>query len=126
MKEFFFDYIYYRLYKFYYKWDGRNGITAVMGVSMIQVLIVISILIGFAKIIFSDLEVIQYSKVLGYSGVIMLFIIIWYNYKKYQSKFIDFQNRWKDEPIRVRFYKGMLVIFCLVFSWLPLILMGIL
>ena len=124
MKDFFFDYIYYRLYKFYYKWDGEHGITAVMGVSMIQALIIGSIIVGCARLFFSNSELIQQTKVLGYSGVIILFLIIWYNYKKYKGKYLEFTRRWNGEPKKRRLFKGILVIFFLVLSWLPLILMG--
>lgn len=35
-----FDYIYYRLNKFYYKWDGENGTTSVIGLSMFQSMLI--------------------------------------------------------------------------------------
>jgi hypothetical protein len=126
MKDFSFDYIYYRLVSFYFKWDGRNGITAVIGVSMIQVLTVIDIVLFFTRLNFSRSELAPYSKTIGYAGLGITFLVIVINYFRYRNKYNSFKKKWKHESKSERRRKGVLVIICLVLPLLLLVIMGIL
>lgn len=126
MKDFSFDYIYYRLVSFYFKWDGRNGITAVIGISMIQVLTAVDILLFFARLFFSRSEIAPYSRTLGYIAVTILFLVIAANYFKYRNKYNSFKKQWIHETKSQRAKKGVLVVFCLITPIIPLIIMGIL
>ena len=40
-----FDYMYYRIYKFYYKWDKETGITALIAVSLFQTIILADLIL---------------------------------------------------------------------------------
>lgn len=126
MQNFFFDYIYYRLIQFYFKWDGRNGITAVIGVSMIQCLILFDLLSLIERFFYSKEQIVstQNAKVIGYLAVFILFSLIIYNYYKYKDKFNSYKRRWKDESRKTRKLKGVAVLACLILPWLPLFLLG--
>lgn len=126
MQNFFFDYIYYRLIQFYFRWDGRNGITAVIGVSMIQCLILFDLLFLGKRLFYSKEQIIstQNTKVIGYIAVCILFALIAYNYYKHKDKFNSYKRRWKDESPKTRKLKGVMVLACLILPWLPLILLG--
>lgn len=40
---FYFDYIYFRITKAYFKWDGRTVATAIIAIMMTQILIIINL-----------------------------------------------------------------------------------
>jgi hypothetical protein len=125
--DFFFDYIYYRMNKFYFKWDGRNGITSVIGVSMIQCLVLFDLLFFIERIFYTKQQIVasNTAKAGGYIGIACLTGLIIYNYFKYYGKYNSFKSRWKNETNGERNIRGVLVLLCLVFPWVPMILMGI-
>ena len=125
MKGFFWGYIYYRITQAYFKWDGRNGITAVLGVSMIQVLLSADLILIFLRIIFSRQQIAPYSKYMAYPIVIIFLIVAVINDFKYKNKFASYKSVWKDEPEKEKFIKGLLVIGLLILPWVPLILLGV-
>jgi hypothetical protein len=125
MKNFFFDYIYYRITKVYWRWEKRNSISAVIAIAMLQSMLIYDIFLFIIRLIFSRSEMAPYSKRLAYVGVILLLIFIYYNYKKYKNRFGDLQSKWKSEPSSIRFKKGILILLCLVAPWVIIILLGI-
>ena len=119
-----FDYIYYRLAKFFLKGDGKDAIRAVLGVSMIQLLIVGDLVLIPTRIMWDRHETAPYSKVIGGISVVLLLIIIIFNYIKYKSKYDEFDDRWKDETRLSRVVKGFLVLICLILPWVPIFILG--
>ena len=49
--RFFFDYIFYKVTQFYFKWDGRRGITAIVAICMIELMVLIDILLLVFRIV---------------------------------------------------------------------------
>lgn len=126
MKNFFFDYIYYRVNQFYFKWDGRNGITSVIAVSLIQCLSIANLFLIPERLLYTRQQISSdgNSKKIAYAAACVLLLLIAYNYYKYENKFNYFKRIWKDEPLKMRRIKGWLVLFCLVFPFIPLIILG--
>ncbi len=123
MKNFFFDYFYYRLTKAYFKWDGRSGNTAIMGISMIQFLIITNILtIGF-HVMFARSTRPRLPGWTPYLGVVIMLSLIIVNYFKYRKKYNQLRSRWKDEDHKARFLKGVVVILSLTLPWILLIVL---
>lgn len=80
---FFFDYIYYRLIQVYFKWDGRNGATALIGIVMIQALLILDVMV-FTIRLFYDRDVTKNYVGVGKWIIILIFIgLMIYNYRKY-------------------------------------------
>ena len=124
--SFFFEYIYYRLNSFYFKWDGRNGFTSIIGVSMIQSILLGDVILLILKVFLTDYEISLYSKSLSY-GVIFIFLIICFvNSYKYKNRFNEFKTFWKNETAIQRRYKGGLVVFSLIMPWILLVLTSLL
>lgn len=123
--KFFFDYIYYRITQFYFKWDGRTGGTAIVAISMIQTLLVGDIVVFLSRLILERNDTTPYSKTIAYvfGGMLVLFVI--YNYRKYNGSYNKFRSFWKEETRNQRFVKGLLVIACLIIPWVPIILIGV-
>src|SRR5690349_5999500 len=97
--DFFFDYIYYRMNKFYFKWDGRNGITSVIGISMIQCFVLFDLLFFIERIFYTRQQIADSNtaKIGSYIVVACLIGLIIYNYFKYYGKYNLLKSRWKNE-----------------------------
>ena len=117
-----FDYVYYRLNKFYYKWDGENGTTSSIGVSMLQSLLIVNTVIVILKICISKQQLQHNGENLKF-GYILLFIILnIYNFKfRYNNKYALFKEYWKDETKKQKIQRGFMVVLALVLPWLFII-----
>jgi hypothetical protein len=123
--KFFFDYIYYKLTKFYFKWDGSTGITAIVAISMIQICLVGDILAIVIRSIFERDETSLYSKYIGYSGAFLSIAFCVLNYYKYNGRYKDFRDYWQSESKSISDFKNVLIILSLILPWVPIILIGI-
>lgn len=54
----------------------------------------------------------------------MSFMLLIYNYQKYNGKYNKLRLYWKEETRHTRISKGFLVVNSLILPWIPLILMG--
>lgn len=123
--KFFFDYIYYRMTKAYFKWDGRMGATAMIGISMIQTLVIGDIIMVVVRLFFDREVTAPYAKNLAYLDCIIGVVFMIHNYRKYNGTYNKFKTYWKNESEKVRKWKGVLVVLSLILPWVPLILIGI-
>ncbi len=122
--RFYFDYIYFRITQAYFKWDGRTGATAIIAITMVQLLLFIDIFV-FVMRIFYDRNETKNHLFMGKFVILVLYTILFiYNYRKYNGKYNKLRFYWKDEIRKVRILKGILVIISLVLPWLPVILIG--
>lgn len=115
--KFFFDYIYYRITQFYFKWDGRTGITAIVAICMIELMLLTDITLLVFRLVNGKNERQMYpgEKWLFVAAYIGLFI---YNYRKYNKTYTKYRQYWKDESRGKRIYKGLFVILSLVIPWI--------
>ena len=124
MTGFFWDYIYYRMVQVNYKWDGKESATALVGVSMIQAVSIVDIILLGLRVCFSTSRLSPYSKKIGYLSVLIFIIISACNDRIYKNKYESIRSRWVDETSQERFLKGILVVLCLILPWTPLIWLG--
>ena len=120
-----FEYIYYRLTKAYFKWDGRTGITAIIAVSMIQTLLFADLVTLVTRGFLNRVETAPYSKIIAYTFGVIMVIIIWINYNRYNGQYNMLSSRWKNETRRERILKGILVVILLILPWIPIIIIGV-
>lgn len=123
--SFFFDYIYYRVNAFYFKWDGRNGITSVISVSMIQFLILFNLSSSIIRFFYTRKQTAPFSKSIGYVGVAIFIVLMLINYLKYYNSYNRFKTYWKNELPEVRKKKGWMVLAVMILPWVYLIIMGL-
>ncbi len=126
MKGFFFDYIYYRLAKFYIKWDGENGITALIGVSMIQCLIISELFLITERLVNSRVEIIAEgnTKIVAYIAVALFLSLLIINWFKYRNKYSEFEVQWQDESIKTKLKKGFFVLAVLIIPWIFIVIIA--
>lgn len=120
--NFFFDYIFYRITKAYFKWDGRKGITSIIAIAMVK-MVLMMILISLLFLMFFETE--KISNILNtYKYVIVLPYLLFsiLTFRKYSGKYNQFRKYWKDETREVRVFKGIGVILTLLVPWILFIL----
>ncbi len=121
---FFFDYIYYRLTKFYFKWDGRTGGPGIVAVSMIQAVMFLNCVLLVQGTIQGSLRRQMHPWEKWLIGV-FFFGLVYFNYRKYNGTYNKLRFHWKDEPKAARLAKGFLVIVSLLVPWVLVFVLGI-
>ena len=123
--NFFFGYIFYRMTAAYHKWDGRNGITSLIGISMIQGCILLDIVFFLLRLFFEREQLHAHLPLARWIILVTYGLILVFNYRKYDNTYNKFRFYCKDESKSKRRIKGILVVVSLIVPWLPIILMGI-
>jgi hypothetical protein len=116
-----FDYIFYRVYKFYQKRDSTPAIYASAVLSLMQFFSLLSIL-AIVRL-FYDFPIPQ-----KYFIIPIILILIGINWFRYERDF-DFkklEGRWREENCRQRRQKGWLIVVSLITIVLFPILIGVL
>lgn len=122
-----FDYIYYRVYKFYFKWDKETGITAAIALSMFQSTILWIIFIFILKLLFNKSVIIHFSKNISLGGGAVFLLLSFLNEIYYSRKVTEsLEKKWKNESLPLKRKKGWLVFFLLLIPWIILLILGIL
>ena len=111
--------------QFYFKWDGRTGITGIIGITMIQVLLLVDVFTIFNTIFLSRNQTKEYVEIVKWIVLLIYFILLFFNYKKFNGKFNSLRSRWKDETRKHRLIRGFLVILALIAPWIPVVSIGI-
>lgn len=110
----FFDYIYYRLGRLYFKTDGKDTIAPIAILTVMQIFL----FIDFMSIFFSEALAKALSKSnLGISKYLYIIVAIFlfvYNYKRYKHRYDSLDKQWKEESKKVRIIKGLLITFFLI------------
>lgn len=114
----YFDYIFFRMAQFFFKRDGSAAIRAILGISMIQMLIAFIILFAITHFTVNAKYIHLYSKQFASIGILITLIFIIYNHRKYKGRYSDFREYWKDELHSQRVVKGYLVIASLILPWI--------
>jgi hypothetical protein len=119
-----YDYIYYRLTKFYFKWDGEIGSTAIVGVSMIQTLLLADGALLIMKLALESEDYKPYSKGIAtiIIAILVLFIIV--NYLRYNGSYNRLHRVWVNETNNIKLIRGLMVVVELILHWVPIFLMG--
>lgn len=122
---FFFDYIYYRVSKFYFRWDGRTGATGLAAVTMIQVFLIIDFSVILTRSLFDRYVFAPYTNQIAMLFFVIVVGLMVVNYRKYVGRYNELKRAWQNERQSVRSLKGFLVIMSIIIPWLPLILLGL-
>jgi hypothetical protein len=123
---FFFDYIYYRVTKAYFKWDGRTGATGLAAVTMIQVFLITDFAVILTRAFLDRYVFAPYANQIAtlFFGIVVVLMIL--NYRRYVGRYSKLKIYWKEEQPNVRRMKGFLVVVSIILPWVPLILLGLL
>lgn len=94
----FFDYIYFRLAKVYYKWDGEEADTASIGIAMLLFAVINDILVLFRVLIYGFAPFSKFTKnYIIFFYLAIIFGILQIVIKKYKDYPIQ-NNKWNEIP----------------------------
>jgi len=113
------NYIYYRVAKTYYRWDGESGITGVMAVALFVSLVLIDILGIIYLNAFSNEFRLENKENAKFVGFILTTGIIILSLKKYKNKFSFFEKKWGNEERNKKIRNGVLIVLLLL---LPIVI----
>ena len=117
----FFDYLYYRICKFYYKNGGSNPkITALVILALIHFFNLLSLLAIVRWIIDIKIEI---NKLYAIPIILLILVIDGLRYNKYNYDVLN--NKWADEKLGKKIKKGYLVISYVFFSIIACFILGI-
>jgi Ca2+/H+ antiporter len=110
-----FDYFYFRFAQKNFKRDGASANTALLNITIVQVLVITNIYLFFSFLFERENRNFSlFHKILFF----LLFILIYYlNHKKYKGKYLEFRERWKDETKDQRQMRWVVIIFVVIMSW---------
>ena len=120
-----FDYMFYRIAKFYYKKDGVDAICTLFIVSVIQGLLFGAIVFSVLRALYGLLETAKYTQLAGKIGIVVGILLLVFNFLRYKGKYWRFAERWKDTKTeKQRRIRGILVVVAILFPFLLLFWMG--
>ena len=120
-----FDYIFYRVAKFYYRRDGRLASTALISVTTTQVMPASAFIIFIQKCLYGREITASYSKLGAYLFVVVLLLAMFLNHLRYKDKYFRLRERWEHETKAQQRIRGVAVVIAIVMSWTSLLLLGI-
>jgi hypothetical protein len=123
--KFYFDYIYYRVYQVFLKWDGTKGYRALCAVTMIQSVLFAELMLLSLRIFFSHEQIRPFAKSLGLASLFIMVIFYILNYRVYNEKYEKMREYWEHESKNKRIFRGFLVIISMLMPWVLLYLMGL-
>jgi riboflavin transporter FmnP len=89
----FFDYIFYRIAKAYYKREGTDAFTASLLVGAMQATIICDIVLIIVRFFYSRQETSQHVTSIKYAAGIVIICLIILNYSKYKNRYAQFSER---------------------------------
>lgn len=109
----FIDYMYYRINKFYYKRDGRNGAASMYALALFFSFLLFDIVFIVLKFLGRKKEFVATigggnMGLIGGGLVVVFSIWIYFHYK---DRYPKLRYKWKDEPMKSYTLKGWLVVF---------------
>jgi hypothetical protein len=108
------DYMYYRIAKAYFKWDGKDGITAIFTISFFYCFLTCLPGILIARYFFGQSFLVQYGSIAKLSLIVLALVFLILNFMRYRGKFDILENIYKNEDSRSKTWKGIFVVLALV------------
>lgn len=122
--NFYCDYMYYRVAKFFFKKDGELATRATIFVSSFKLLIIVDFTLLAMRCWLSKAQINQYNTLAKISiGILLLVIIIIDDYQ-FKNNYRLYEKYWEAENRSIYVAKGILIVISYVLSFLPLLLLG--
>jgi uncharacterized membrane protein len=116
-----FDYIYFRVAKYFFRKDGTSAPRAIAIVTVVQVLLIGAILFTLEKHL---LRVGVSKEIAKYIGTLIAGVLLLLNYLRYKGKYFRYREKWlENEKTKDYRLKGYLVVMGIILPFLLLLLM---
>ncbi|AYB33367.1 hypothetical protein D4L85_23495 [Chryseolinea soli] len=120
--NFFFSYFYYRLYHLNSNKGDFQGFPAAAVITLIQSLAILDVGIFIMEVFVRGPVLAPYARQIAYSATALGFLLLFLNYKKYNSNFDKMEEKWRGEARKSRRVKGLLIALTVVLVFVPLAL----
>jgi hypothetical protein len=123
-KDFFFEYFYYRIYYFKRSEEGDpyRGFRGACVIAIVQGLLLFETLTTIVKFFFKGFNPLKnYSTNIAYIGAFAIVALSYYNFKKYDKRMEEFNERWDFESEDDKLIKGFLIILTIIAPFIPMI-----
>lgn len=104
-----FDYIFFRVAKFFYKKDGVDAFRAVCIVSVVQILLLGASFFSILRLIYNLSEISKFTHFSGKVGGAFYFLFLIFNYYRYKVKYWKFSKKWNNETLQQKKLRGIMV-----------------
>ena len=112
--KFYFDYFYYRITKMFIKYPSDRGIRAILLISLIQSLLLISAIEICLPLFLEKGEIKQLLNQFVWVIAFVVFGLFFLNFLKYRGRYVEFNQHWQNELQAKKIIKGLLVILSLI------------
>jgi len=107
-----FDYVFFKVSKTYFKFDGRTGATGIAAVTIVQSLFLCDIFFFLIRISeVGDLS--NHRKQIGAISFVVILALFFFNIYYYKDKYNRLKNLWKSET-ELQATMGSIFVFCLI------------
>ena len=116
-----FDYIFYRIAKFYYKRDGSSAFRAVAILSVLQGMLIVDLFLLIRILFLNQSDVQDYIKYGRMIGIALAILLIVLNYFYFRNRYWKLSDQWREkekENPMIRNARGWLVIFAIILPFL--------
>ena len=120
-----FDYFFYRLTTLYFKWDKREGLTAILGISLSQTIFICDLIISILRIFYNKYEVGIIIKRFGLLIYLIGIPLIIKNYLRYKNLYFKCKARWKNENTTDKIINSLAATLFILLPWILSIIIGI-
>lgn len=111
------DYMYYRTARAYFKWDKKQGVSAIFNVALFLSAIGCFSCIAFFRWLLGEAFFIEYDNLIKTIIVGVSLLILFLSFKRYWNSFDKLHDRFKDEQELTRKWKGVIIVIVYIIPW---------
>lgn len=120
-----FDYLFYRIAKYFYRKDGSDATRAIGILTVIQGLFIGEFAIIFSRLIYGYLAVANYSKLGSKIGAGLGICLFIFNYFLYKDKYWRLADKWRNKETSLQLQiRGILVVLVILLPFMLLFWLG--
>ena len=119
-----FDYIFFRVAKFFYKKDGVDAFRAVCIVSVVQILLLGASFFSILRLIYNLSEISKFTQISVKFGGVFYILLLIFNYYRYKVQYWKFSQKWNNETFQQRKLRGIMVLGVIFLSLFLVFWMG--
>lgn len=116
------DYMYYRTARAYFKWDKKQGVSAIFNVALFLSALSCFSCIAFCRWLLGKAFFLQYDALIKTIIIVVSLLILFLSFKRYWNSFDKFHERFKDEQEFTRKWKGVIIVLVYIFPWAIMVL----
>lgn len=111
---FYFDYIYYRLAKYYFDSDGKTGVKAICSIVLVQVVVLLDIYATLTRLVWHYKPPVHSVIKPWIICIVLVVLLTVMNYYRHRDRYDAYDEKWKNEPQKTMVTKGSIMVFSMI------------